>query len=459
MAFVSDITARRETRRLLVANNEDLARALARAHEASEHKSRFLASMSHELRTPLNAIIGFTEIIHDGRAGEINEMQEEFLGDSLGSARQLLALINDILDLEKVAAGRRELTLERFDVHQLIRETVQEVGVTAAANEVRVVAELAESVRWVFLDRQKTKQVLLNLASNAVKFTPDGGLVTVRARAAGSERWILEVEDTGIGISEEDQTRLFREFEQLDTLPAKSFKGTGLGLVLAKSMVEAQGGTIAVVSRVGVGSTFSAMLPLTLERRRSRDSRVEDDPGGPLNSTAAIIEETRTGEPVSDAAQALHPKEGETAPAVPAEPGPGVAPSGYGRRVLILDDDPNVQKLAKLALRDAGLEAVSCMDGESGLRELTHSLPTAMIVDLMMPKLDGFNFLSRLQQIPSASTVPVLVWTNLDLSEEEMAALQLVTRQVIYKRDGGIDRVIQELEKRMKEPAAKGTYQ
>jgi len=172
-----------EREQQLVAKNTDLVRALAALKEASEHKSRFLANMSHELRTPLNRIIGFTEVVHDKQAGELTETQEEFLGDSLRSARHLLALINDILDLEKIAAGHLQLRPEFFDLHQLIGETIHELEVTAAARNVRLSSQLDDLVRRVFLDRQKTKQILLNLVTNGLKFTPERGKVSVRARA------------------------------------------------------------------------------------------------------------------------------------------------------------------------------------------------------------------------------------------------------------------------------------
>jgi signal transduction histidine kinase len=253
--------------RQLIAKNSDLARALAGAKEASEHKSRFLANMSHELRAPLNSIIGFTEIVYDKRAGELTETQEEFLGDSLRSARHLLALIDDILDLEKIAAGHLQLRPELFDLHHLIEETIHELRVAAATKNTSLSCELDELVRRVFLDRRKTKQILLNLVANALKFTPEGGRVGVRAQAAGIGRCVLEIEDTGVGISAEGQTRLFREFEQLESTSTNRLQGTGLGLALTKKLVEAQGGTITVTSQVDVGSTFRVMLPTALESR------------------------------------------------------------------------------------------------------------------------------------------------------------------------------------------------
>ena len=410
---------------------------LAGVREASEHKSRFMANMSHELRTPLNSIIGFTEILYDKSAGDINETQEEFLGDSLRSARHLLALINDMLDLEKIAKGRGELTLERFDVHRLVLETVHELSVMAAANHVRIVTELDDRLTWVFLDHKKIKQVLLNLLMNGVKFTPSGGLVTVRARATGNERWILEVRDTGIGISERDQTRLFREFEQLETSASKRFQGTGLGLALVKNLVEAQGGFMAVASSPSAGSTFSAILPITLEGRKPDE--LADEHERMMNRRRPGLDFPRAvREPVRDEN--------------PTIPSPEVAPDG--RHILIVDDDSNVHKLVKLALRDSGFRVVSCRDGESGLAEIARSLPSAVVLDLLLPNLDGFNFIARLRQIPSAGLIPVVVWTNLDLSRQETDDLLRNVRRVIYKRDGGVSRLVQELEKEVRGLAA-----
>jgi PAS domain S-box-containing protein len=423
VAFISDISARKRTSLQLVAANEALEQALASAREASEHKSRFMAKMSHELRTPLNSIIGFNEILLDKKAGEINEIQEEFLGDSLRSARLLLALINDILDLEKVAAGRRELSLERFDVHQLVRETVNEVSVLAAANQVRLAAETDSRVRFVFLDRQKIKQVLLNLATNAVKFTLADGLVTVRARAAGNERWVLEVQDTGIGISEQDQARLFHEFEQLENPASKRFPGTGLGLALSRDMVEAQGGAIAVVSAVGVGSTFSAILPVSLERRKA----AAPDRAGGIEALAQAV------------GLNSFPETART------------------RRLLIVDDDARICTLLKLALQDSMLEVACCADGESALNEMARGLPVAVIVDLPVRDLDGFDFIARLKRLPNASAIPILVWTNLDPSGQGAEILRRDVGKVISKKDGGIGHLIVELEDLLRESPVEAT--
>ncbi|HEX2521073.1 MAG TPA: ATP-binding protein, partial [Terriglobia bacterium] len=227
---------------------------------ANRHKSEFLANMSHELRTPLNAIIGFSEVLGERMFGELNEKQAEYTEDILSSGRHLLSLINEILDLSKVEAGRMELELATFDLPLAIdnaRTFVRERAVKHGINlDVTVDERLGEFVG----DERKIKQILLNLLSNAVKFTPEGGRIGIKARQAdGSVE--ISVSDTGIGISPEDQAKIFEEFRQVGGDYAHKREGTGLGLTLAKKFVELHGGKIWVESEVGKGSTFSFTLP------------------------------------------------------------------------------------------------------------------------------------------------------------------------------------------------------
>jgi protein-histidine pros-kinase len=228
--------------------------------EASRLKSEFLANMSHALRTPLNAIIGFSEIVHDARAGPVTGEQKEFLGDILTSARHLLHLINDVLDLSKIEAGKMEFRPEPVDPGRIVAEIRDMLRSLAAARTVTVNVE-ADSVGSVLVDPAKLKQVLYNYLSNALKFTPEGGEVTLRVLEEGPDSFRLEVADTGIGIRPEDMDRLFVEFQQLDATTAKKYPGTGLGLALTKRIVEAQGGRVGVHSDHGRGSTFFAVFP------------------------------------------------------------------------------------------------------------------------------------------------------------------------------------------------------
>jgi PAS domain S-box-containing protein len=240
--------------------NEQLARALDAARSATEAKSRFLAGISHELRTPLNGIIGFSELMHDGRVGPVSDQHREFLSDILTSARHLLRLINDILDLSKIEAGRMEFRPERRLVHALVYEVCDVIRPLAEKKNMQISTDVPRDV-VVVLDASRFKQVLYNYLSNAVKFTPPGGDVSVRVSLEENSRFRLEVEDTGIGIETAELPLLFKEFQQLPN-SRKAEQGTGLGLALTRTIVEAQGGSVAVRSQPGRGSVFSAVLPL-----------------------------------------------------------------------------------------------------------------------------------------------------------------------------------------------------
>ena len=227
---------------------------------ANRHKSEFLANMSHELRTPLNAIIGFSEVLGERMFGELNEKQAEYTEDILSSGRHLLSLINEILDLSKVEAGRMELELATFDLPLAIDNARTFVRERATKHGINLDVTVDERLGDFVGDERKIKQVLLNLLSNAVKFTPEGGRIGIKARQAdGSVE--ISVSDTGIGIAPEDQPKIFEEFRQVGSDYAHKVEGTGLGLTLAKKFVELHGGKIWVESEVGKGSTFSFTLP------------------------------------------------------------------------------------------------------------------------------------------------------------------------------------------------------
>jgi len=227
---------------------------------ASRHKSEFLANMSHELRTPLNAIIGFSEVLSERMFGEINEKQAEYIGDILQSGQHLLSLINDILDLSKIEAGRMELELSDFDLPSTIENTLTLVRERAVRRGITLGRSVDERLGRIRADERKVKQVFLNLLSNALKFTPEGGKIDVRAAVSDGVAEI-SVTDTGIGIAPEDQDRVFEEFQQVGTA-SKKVEGTGLGLAISRKFIELHGGRIWVESQVGSGSTFAFTLPL-----------------------------------------------------------------------------------------------------------------------------------------------------------------------------------------------------
>jgi signal transduction histidine kinase len=228
---------------------------------ANKHKSDFLANMSHELRTPLNAIIGFSDVMLGGMAGAMPEKQKEFIGDIRDSGKHLLALINDILDLSKIEAGRMELDISRFDLPGAMDNAMTLVRGRAERHGIRLESKVSDEIGTYDGDERKFKQIVLNLLTNAVKFTPEGGQVTLAA-TRNNGAYVFSVTDTGIGIAPEDQQKIFEEFRQVGTDYARKAEGTGLGLTLTKRLVELHGGSIRVESAPGKGSTFTFDLPI-----------------------------------------------------------------------------------------------------------------------------------------------------------------------------------------------------
>jgi signal transduction histidine kinase len=236
---------------------EEKSRQLA---VASQHKSEFLANMSHELRTPLNAIIGFSEVLSERMFGELNEKQDEYLKDIHASGQHLLSLINDILDLSKIEAGKMELELSDFDLPMTIDNALMLIRERAGRRSIALNTAVGERVGQVHADERKIRQVLLNLLSNAIKFTPEGGRIEVEAKPVNGSIEV-SVSDTGVGIAPEDQEAVFEEFRQVGTAD-KKVEGTGLGLALSRKFIELHGGKIWVESQVGQGSTFTFTVPV-----------------------------------------------------------------------------------------------------------------------------------------------------------------------------------------------------
>jgi PAS domain S-box-containing protein len=270
--IVQDITERKRVEEALRELLENLERKVAErtaelqsaketAEAAGRAKSEFLASMSHELRTPLNGIIGFSEFLVDGKPGALNPKQKEYLEDILNSGRHLLQLINDVLDLAKVEAGKIELFPESFSLRKAVGEVCSVAGPIAQKKQLQVVVSIDPELSGVTLDQMRFKQVVYNLLSNALKFTDSGGRVEIRCGPKGPHQFELAVKDTGIGIKPEDLPRLFKEFDQIESGAARRYEGTGLGLALTRKIVEMQAGSISVASEAGQGSTFTVILP------------------------------------------------------------------------------------------------------------------------------------------------------------------------------------------------------
>ena len=363
--------------------NEQLVRALAGAKSATETKSRFLAGMSHELRTPLNGIIGFAELMHDGKVGPVSEQHREYLGDILTGARHLLQLINDILDLSKVEAGKMEFRPERCDVGSLVREVRDVIRPLAEQRQIEVRTEAPENF-FAVLDPSRFKQVVYNYLSNAVKFTDARGQVSARIAPEGAASFRVDVEDNGIGIEPAEIDTLFNDFRQLPN-GRKTGHGTGLGLALTRRIVEAQGGSVAVRSTPGQGSVFSAIIPLW---------------------------------PVSG----------------PVEPGASAVPRP-GCTIVVVEDDAATLKIVRTALESLGHKAFCFSDGQSALAALAGIRPDAVLLDLVLPGVDGSAFLDRLRADPAFASLPVILWTNKDLSAGERARLRGMAQSVLSKQE------------------------
>jgi len=262
---VVDVLQTFATQSVLAIQNARLFRQLAdksrQLEVASQHKSEFLANMSHELRTPLNAIIGFSEVLSERMFGELNEKQAEYLKDIYASGTHLLSLINDILDLSKIEAGRMELELTEFDLPTAIENALMLVRERAGRRSIALHTNIDNRLGQIQADERKVRQVVLNLLSNAIKFTPEGGRIEVLA-APKDGLVEVSVTDTGVGIAPEDQEAVFEEFRQVGTAD-KKVEGTGLGLTLCRKFIELHGGKIWVTSQVGVGSTFTFTIPVS----------------------------------------------------------------------------------------------------------------------------------------------------------------------------------------------------
>ncbi|MBL8685132.1 MAG: response regulator [Myxococcales bacterium] len=398
VASYRDVSVRRELEAERLRSSEVELRG-RHALEASRLKSEFLANMSHELRTPLNSIIGFAELLFDGEAGPLAEQQQEFVRDILKSGQHLLQLINDVLDLSKVEAGRMEFYSENTRLSAIVDEVCSMLRNAASTKHIAVRVDAADEVDESFLDPARFKQVLFNFVSNALKFTPSGGSVVVRTRAEGAQHFRLEVEDTGVGIAAEDLDRLFVEFQQLGGGAAKLHGGTGLGLALTRRLVESQGGSIGVRSELGRGSTFYVVLPRRIEASAHR-------PDAPMTTSSH-------------------------APRLP--------------KVLVVEDDPASLRLMAATLEYAGLSSVCFTDPQSALSHARSEPVSAIILDLHMPALDGFAFLRALRSDPKCTTIPVIVWSVLELTKEQLAELQRMAQRVLRK-DGVTASILRELE-------------
>ncbi len=461
--------------------------ARAAAEQANDFKSKFIANMSHELRTPLNSIINFTYMQQQGIYGPVTERQETALGRVYASGEHLLGLINDILDLAKIEAGRMDLFKESLALNELVKSTMSTAIGLTKDKPIALHHELAERLPTIEADKTRIRQVLLNLLSNAAKFT-DAGSITVRVWQQGTEL-ITSITDTGIGIPADKLDAIFEEFRQADEGSARNYQGTGLGLPICKRLIEMHGGCIWVESEVGKGSTFFFSLPigvvpaldttLSLPLPRTEEGAVvlviDDDPaaieivrtylsqdgyavyGSTDGRTAleharqlqpaaiildilmpyrdgwevlaelkldpdlqdipvicyTIVDNTRLGFSLGASAYLVKPVQAEMLRETVQRL---VGAQGH---ILVIDDDPDVREMVPHYLEQHGYAVVTAADGLAGLDQVTVQRPDLIILDLMMPELDGFGVLERLEQDDTLSTVPVLVLTAKELTTDE----------------------------------------
>jgi signal transduction histidine kinase/DNA-binding response OmpR family regulator len=359
------------------------------AEDANRSKSDFLAKMSHELRTPMNAIIGYSEMLQE-EAEDVG--QEDFIPDlkRINSAgRHLLSLINDILDLSKIEAGKMELYAEAFDIGEMIDDVVATAQALVAKNGNELVVERDDDLGAMTADLTKVRQILFNLLSNASKFTEQGRITLAARRADGGERVRFSVADSGIGMSPEQAAKIFESFTQADSSTTRRYGGTGLGLTITKRFCEMMGGSIDVESEEGTGSTFTIELP-------AEPPASEEEQAATL---AALAE-------------------------------PGDAP------VLVIDDDRDARDMIRRMLEREGMRVVTAANGEEGLRLARECRPAVVTLDVMMPGKDGWAVLSALKADPELASVPVVMATVVNDSAMafSLGAAEFLTKPIDRKR-------------------------
>jgi len=343
--------------------DEEILQINRQLEQSNRYKSEFLANMSHELRTPLNAVLGFSEILLDATMNLTSGERIEFLRNIHSSGQHLLGLINDILDLAKIEAGKMELHAEDMPVAEALQEVTSILEPMARQQGLQLIMAGLADVGVIKADRSKFKQVLYNLLSNAVKFTPPPGQITVTVKDS-PEQLTVSVHDTGIGMKEEDLPKLFREFEQIDGSYTRRYQGTGLGLALCRRFVEMHGGRIWAESHFGKGSTFTFTIP--------RDPRM---------ATAT--------EPSAEEAQTVESME------LPL--------------VLVVEDDPASSQRLTAEIQGVGFRVAHAVDGNEAVRKAMEILPDLIVIETVLPVKDGWQVLTELRARAATADVPVLV--------------------------------------------------
>ena len=355
----------------------DIAREKADA--ANQTKSQFLANMSHELRTPLNAIIGLTEMLKEDAADDGLDDFEEPLDRVFNAGKHLLTLINDVLDLSKIEAGRVELFNETFELKQILDDVMKTSSPLAQKNENELIIDYKSEIDFVTADQTRVKQVVLNLISNACKFT-EKGKITVgvnKILREGGDLISIDVSDTGIGMSDEQMSRLFNSFVQADSSTTRKYGGTGLGLTISKQLAKLMGGDVVVNSELGKGTTFTATFLADFIGASESFKNLNKETGSLIENVISLE-------------------------------------NSSGKTILIIDDDPTVSELMKRQLSKEGYQVIIAPNGKDGIRLARELKPDAITLDILMPEMDGWSVLRTLKADPEVSNIPVIMASILD---------------------------------------------
>jgi diguanylate cyclase (GGDEF)-like protein len=352
--------------------------------EMDRIKSEFLSNVSHELRTPLTSIIGFSEILLDRLAGELTPDQESYVRNMNTSGQHLLEIINNLLDLSKIKAGKMEIHPHLFSLRSLL-ETIQQTVIPMTYKKgLHFDLSIDEGIDMIYTDEGKVKQILLNILGNAIKFTPAKGSVQLQVRAGrlGRSRAAeMSIRDTGIGIPAPALNKIFDEFQQIDGSYTRDYPGTGLGLAITKRFVDILGGEISVESQAGVGSTFRVSIPIPEER--------EVQPP-PIQTFSSSEMSAKADVPLSPPASLESPEEERP-------------------RILVVEDDPAVAKLLALYLTQEGYAVVHAYDGQDAIEKAQEIKPFAITLDIMLPRIDGWEVLKKLKTLPATRDIPVII--------------------------------------------------